>query len=111
MGLKYTENPGVVVDDVTGDLFSVDNKNQRYRDAITLHGYPLAYIHPPETSEDIIAKQFPEDGVMRVLFEALFEIANRLQALEGKQSITRTQLRNWLISKLPVKPITQNPSP
>jgi len=56
---------------------------------------------PPQTPGEIINAHFPQSGTGRVLFEALFDIANRLQALEGKQAITREQLKTWLQSKLP----------
>jgi len=56
---------------------------------------------PPPTPDEIIDEYFPQTGVARVLFEALFEIANRLQALEAKPPITRAQLKAWLQAKLP----------
>lgn len=51
--------------------------------------------------EKRIDEAFPSTDVARVIFEAFFEIANRLQALERKSPITRAQLRDWLKSKLP----------
>lgn len=56
-------------------------------------------VPDPPTIEQIIDGVFPQTGVAKALFEALFEIANRLQALESKSPITRAQLRDWLISK------------
>ena len=54
----------------------------------------------PPTPTELIDQYFPQSGVAHVLFEALFEIANRLQTLEGKPLITRAQLRDWLINKI-----------
>lgn len=56
------------------------------------------WLDPPSINK-IIDHCFPQTGVAKALFEALFEIANRLQVLESKPPITRTQLRSWLISK------------
>lgn len=56
---------------------------------------------PPPTDEERIDEAFPQTDVARVLFEAFFEIANRLQALEGKQPVTKAQLKAWLKAKLP----------
>lgn len=53
------------------------------------------------TLEDRIDSAFPKTDMAMVIFEAFFEVANRLQVLEGKPSITRSQLRDWLKSKLP----------
>lgn len=44
---------------------------------------------------------FPKTDSALVIFEAFFEIANRLQAFEGKNPITRNQLKEWLKAKLP----------
>lgn len=44
---------------------------------------------------------FPQTDVARVIFEALFELSNRVIALEGGNAITRGQLRDWLKAKLP----------
>lgn len=56
---------------------------------------------PPLTDSQRIDSAFPQSDVARVIFEALFELSNRVIALEGGQPITRPQLRDWLISKLP----------
>lgn len=56
---------------------------------------------PPPTDEERIDKAFPQTDVARVIFEAFFEIGNRVQVLEGKQPITRDQLKTWLKNKLP----------
>jgi len=53
------------------------------------------------TDEDRIDSAFPQTDIARVVFGAFFEVANRLQVLEGKQPITKPQLRAWLKSKLP----------
>ena len=113
MTLRYTEVPSIIEVVETGELVLVDNKNPIYIALLQSHGDPPApYTHLPLTDEQKVQIQFPESGSLRVLFEALFEIANRLQALEGKQPITRIQLRNWLISKFPPpEPQTQPPFP
>jgi hypothetical protein len=59
--------------------------------------YPTL-VDPP-TIEETVDNSFKDTGAAKALFEALFEIANRLQALESKPSITRSQLRDWLIEK------------
>ena len=51
------------------------------------------------TIGEIIDTEFPQTGSAKAIFEALFEIANRLQTLESKPLITREQLRAWLINK------------
>lgn len=56
---------------------------------------------PPPTDEERIDEAFPQTDVARVIFEAFFEISNRVMALEGKQPITRAQIRDWLKAKLP----------
>jgi hypothetical protein len=53
------------------------------------------------SKEKIIDESFPADGVKRVLFEAIFELANRVKALEDGGSYTRAQVKNWLKAKLP----------
>ena len=53
------------------------------------------------TSEDRIDEAFPQTDIARVIFEAFFELANRLQVLESKPAITRAQLKTWLKAKLP----------
>lgn len=63
-----------------------------------------------DTGEERVAKAFEPPAslfnsshrdMVRVIFEAFFEVANRLQVLEGKQPITRPQLKTWLKDKLP----------
>lgn len=70
--------------------------------AAVLSGDPLptlpSWLNSP-TLEQTVDFAFPQTGVAKALFEALFEIANRLQVLENKTAITRAQLRAWLISK------------
>lgn len=56
-------------------------------------------VTDPATTAEIIDAVFPQTGVGKALFEALFEVANRLQALESKPTITRSQLRDWLVAK------------
>ena len=48
-----------------------------------------------------IDRSFTVSDKDRVIFEAFFEIANRLQVLESAPIITRAQLKTWLINKLP----------
>ncbi len=54
-----------------------------------------------QTPDEIIDAHFPQTGVARVLFEAIFELANRVRVLEGDGTINRAQLKNWLKDKLP----------
>lgn len=57
----------------------------------------------PEDEKRIDAA-FPQTDVARVLFEAIFELANRVKALEDGNTdnpYTRAQVRGWLKAKLP----------
>lgn len=56
---------------------------------------------PPKTVEQRIDEAFPHTDVARVIFEALFELANDVRALRSQAPITRAQLRDWLKAKLP----------
>lgn len=56
---------------------------------------------PPPTDDERIDDAFPQTDTARVIFEAFFEITNRVIALEGGSQITREQLRDWLKGKLP----------
>ena len=56
---------------------------------------------PPPTDEERIDAAFPQTDVARVIFEAFFEISNRLIVLEGGAPITKAQLKAWLKAKLP----------
>jgi hypothetical protein len=63
-----------------------------------------AWVHyppPPPTDAERIDAAFPQSDVARVIFEALYELTNRVRTLEGNAAITRAQLRDWLITKLP----------
>lgn len=53
------------------------------------------------TDDDRMDKAFTLDDKDRVLFEAIFELANDVRELKGQQPITRAQLRDWLKAKLP----------
>ena len=52
------------------------------------------------TSLNPIHPDYDPDKTRKIFEELFFEIANRLQALEGKQPITKQQLRSWVKSKL-----------
>lgn len=87
------------------DAFAVSKPNDEFQswliDPATKNvsiSFPVV-IKP--TDEERIDAAFPQTDVARVIFEAFFEVANRLQALEGKSPITRDQLKTWLKSKLP----------
>jgi len=56
--------------------------------------------HVP-TAGERIDRSFPQTDMARVIFESFFEIANRLQVLEGKPPISKAQMRDWLKAKLP----------
>ena len=51
---------------------------------------------PPPTPAERIDAVFPQTDSVRVIFETFFNMANRLQALERKQPITRAQLLDWM---------------
>jgi len=56
---------------------------------------------PPSTDEQRIDSAFPQSDTARVIFEALFELVNRVAVLESSPAITRAQLKTWLKDKLP----------
>ena len=59
-------------------------------------------VEIPPTDEERIDAAFPQTDVARVLFEALFEIMNRVLVLEGGAPMAnRSQLKVWLRNKLP----------
>lgn len=75
-----------------------------------------ALVNPPPLSpSQVIDQHFPQSGTARVLFEALFELANDIRELRreinlispgrfnnaNSVDITRSQLKTWLESKLP----------
>lgn len=55
---------------------------------------------PATTDSELVEQVVPRDGPRRVIFEMLFDLNNRVRVLEGKQAITRAQLRTWLQGKL-----------
>ena len=61
---------------------------------------PFIDVFP--TADERIDYAFPitVDDRMRVLFEALFEVINRVRVLEGLGTVTKLQLRDWLKTKL-----------
>lgn len=95
----------VVLDD--GRQFDVpDNPSNTHRQQVAewvAEGNSIAvYVAPPPPTADqrIDAAVSPTDRD-RVFFEAIFELSNRLIALEGGTAVTRAQLRTWLRAKLP----------
>ena len=96
-------NSEPIPQDILGTLIALHEEYLALRTrAAVLDGTPSqdrpTWLDSPDTSK-ILDYNFPQTGVGKALFEALFEIANRLQTLESKPSITRAQLRAWLISK------------
>jgi len=105
---QYNEGGGtihVVMDD--GRVFDVPDKmSNSHRQMLAeweAEGNTItAYVAPPPpTTDERIDAAFPISDRERVIFEALFELSNRLIALEGGLPITRAQLRTWLKAKLP----------
>ena len=60
----------------------------------------VPFVDRIPTDEERIDRAFPKTDMAHVIFEALFELGNRIQVLEGKPPITRVQLRDWLKAKL-----------
>ncbi len=56
---------------------------------------------PPPTDEERIDAAFPQTDTARVIFEALFELINRVIVLEAGTAVDRAQLKTWLKNKLP----------
>jgi len=55
----------------------------------------------PPTDAERIDAAFHGSDTARVIFEALFELANDVRGLKGQPAINRGQLRDWLKTKLP----------
>lgn len=55
---------------------------------------------PPPTDDERIDTAFNQSDLVHVIFEALFELTNRIRTLEGNAAVTRSQLRDWLKAKL-----------
>ena len=55
----------------------------------------------PPTDAERIDQAFPQTDTARVIFEAFFELTNRLIAIEGGVAVDRIQLKTWLKNKLP----------
>jgi len=55
---------------------------------------------PPPTDAERIDKAFPGTDVARVLLNVFTDFENRLRALEGKQSVTKSQVKNALQNML-----------
>ena len=64
-----------------------------YRDGAVVES---GIVPTPLTNVQRIDAVFPQTDSARVIFETFFNVANRLQALEGKQPITRAQLLDWM---------------
>lgn len=62
---------------------------------------PEPIQNPAMSDEERIDEVFPQTDTARVLFEALFELSNRILKLEGRAEISRAQLKAWLKNKLP----------
>ena len=106
--VKYVNNDQssveAVIDGITMSV-PADPTNREYRKILAWvkgGGVIGAYVAPaPPTDSERIDAAFPQSDVARVIFEALFELTNRVIALEGGQAVTRAQLRTWLKGKLP----------
>ena len=97
-GFKYRESDFQLVDRGEGieiDPWDTDRLGDRPTEQ------EIRDVTVPSTDEQRIDGAFEDSDAARVIFEAFFEISNRILALEGKDPITRTQLKNWLKSKLP----------
>jgi hypothetical protein len=102
---RYKAVPVELIDNRPGQYYSPIGEDSVYDvqngKVVTTVQYPGSpNVHEP-TSAEIIDAAFPDTGIARVLFEALFELSNRIIALEGGNAITRAQLKTWLQGKLP----------
>ena len=99
---RYTDNGLIEATLSNGNRrysHSIDERLQDWLD----QGNTIAQYSPPPppTDDERIDEAFPQTDVARVIFEALFELTNRVIALEGGAAVTRAQLRTWLRNKLP----------
>ena len=94
---------GRVNDKQTWRIDFRDEATAQERDAAraALDAFDVQAADAPPTASELIDQCFPQSGTARVLFEALFELANDVRVLKGQSQITRAQLKNWLQSKLP----------
>ena len=53
------------------------------------------------SDDERIGRSFTPTDKDRVIFEAFFEMINRIINLEGGTVVNRTQLKTWLKNKLP----------
>ena len=61
----------------------------------------VPFVEYVPTLDERFGKIFSSADFTTILFEAIFELVNRTQILELKPQLTRTQVRDWLKSKLP----------
>ena len=54
----------------------------------------------PPTLEERMDAAFPQTDSARAIFNAFFNMENRIRALESKPAITKSQLRKWFESQL-----------
>lgn len=101
--MRYTQDGGILTDDGrcvppdVGNVDYVDIKAREARGELVIGPYAPDPLPSPA---DVIDQYFPQSGTGKALFEAIFELTNRLRALEGLAPITRVQLKNWLMGKL-----------
>jgi hypothetical protein len=97
MGIKWVDRDGA-----NKIISAFANKQRDGQESLDeAHADIVAFYNPVLMDSERIDSAFPQSDVGRVIFEALFELVNRVIALEGGSVIDRSQLKTWLQNKLP----------
>lgn len=80
---------------IPAETANLDRK--AYEAWLALGGVPLPDDTPMPTKDDLAAAA--SDAIDRLQFDVLFNVENRIRALESKAAITRAQYRDALIAR------------
>ena len=98
IGWKFNHQPGMRCKEDNGVLKIVEFPggipSQADQDTWT------AEYNARDTSEERVDQVFQPTDKDRAFFNATFNHENRIRALEGKQPITKAQLKDWFKSQL-----------
>ena len=65
------------------------------------HPDVVAFLNPPPpTLTERVDRVFPQSDTGRGIFNAFFELENRVRTLESRPAITKAQLRTWFESQI-----------
>jgi len=91
---KFNNQSGMATSDGKITQFPGGIPTQAEQDAWTLE------YEARDINAERVDKAFSEQDIHKMIFEGFFEVANRLQAIEGKQPLERSQLKTWFKNKL-----------